>query len=79
MSADGIVWHFEIAEQPFPSLEVPQMTLNTQTPLSERWNRHFLQIHFGVLQCSHMATYNFPSLFHLQHNNNFVANKRAVF
>lgn len=49
MSAEGIIWHFEIAEQPFPRLKVPQMTLNTQTLLnkaasavSERWNRHFL-------------------------------------
>lgn len=69
MSAEGIVWHFEIAEQRFPTLKVPQMTLNTQTLLnksagavSERWNWHFLQIH-SVLQCSRMPTYNFPHFF----------------
>ncbi len=33
MSAEGIVWHFEIAEQ--ATLKVPQMTLNTQTLLKK--------------------------------------------
>lgn len=60
MSAEGIVWHFEIVEQ--ATLKVPQMTLNTQT-LLKKSVRGGIGIFYKYTLGFYSVANNFPRCF----------------